>query len=173
MNMNKKLLFSFSVIVVFILLAGASTIYADSEEGRTVGEKHRKDVSEVVQKLEKIANEDKKIKTEVEDVAEEETDSSEKVKEKMDAVDKRGGFKTFLIGSDYKNLGELRSELVTTDNGLARLNKALEKTTDETIKADLQAQITELSTIKSEAESFVKNIEGKFSLFGWLVKMLQ
>jgi hypothetical protein len=34
----------------------------------------------------------------------------------MNAVDKRGAFKTFLIGSNYKNLGELGSELVTTDN---------------------------------------------------------
>jgi len=171
--MSKKILFGFSLVVVFTLLAGVSSVNASSDKGKEAGEQHRSDVAEVVKKLEKIADEDNKIETEVEDVVEEEKKASEKVKEKMSAVDERGGFKTFLIGSDYKNLGELRSELVTTDNSLNRLNRALEKTTDDSIKADLQAQINELSEIKSEAEDFVKSIEGKFSLFGWLARMFQ
>lgn len=171
--MNKKLLFGLSLIAAFTLLVGVSTTYASSDEGEKAGEQHRSDVAKVVQKLEKIANEDNDIESEVKDVAQEEESASEKVKEKMDAVDKRGGFKTFLIGSDYKNLGELRSELVTTDNDLNRLNKAFVKSKDDSVKADLQAQINELTTIKSEAEDFAKSIEDKFSLFGWLVRMFQ
>lgn len=170
--MNKKLLFGSSLIVFFTLLSSASFAYAVSDEGEIAGEKHRSDVAEVVKKLEKIADKDISIGKEVMDVAKEEKDASEKVKDKMNAVDKRGGFKTFLIGSDYKNLGELRSELVRTDNDLNRLNKALGKATDVSIKADLEAQIKELSAIKSEAEDFAKSIDGKFSLFGWLVRML-
>lgn len=171
--MNKKLTLGFSLVVAFILILSTSNAYADSDEGVKAGKEHRNEVAKVVQKLEKIADEDNDIEDEVKDVAQEEKSSSEKVKEKMDAVDDRGAFKTFLIGSDYKNLGELRSELVKTDNALNRLNKALGRAKDNSIKADLQAQINELTTIKSKANVFVESIDGKFSLFGWLVKMFQ
>ena len=171
--MNKKMLLGSSLAVVFTLLAGVSNVYASSDKGMKTGEQHRSDVAQVVQELEKIADKDNKIAKELKAVAQEEKKASEKVKEKMNAVDERGGFKTFLIGSDYKNLGELRSELVTTDNDLTRLKKALEKATDASVRADLEAQINELSKIKSDAEAFVKSIEGKFSLFGWLVRMFQ
>ncbi|MBC7766531.1 hypothetical protein H7Y21_00860 [Arenimonas sp.] len=168
--MNKKLLFGLSLVAVFVLCT--TNTYASSDEEET-GEQHRSEVAKVVQKLEKIANEDDYIEIEVEDVAQEEKSSSEKVKEKMDAVDKRGGFKTFLIGSDYKKIEELKSELDATDTDLNKLNKALEKSKDNSIKADLKVQINELTTIKFKANDFVKNMEEKFSLFGWLVRMFQ
>jgi hypothetical protein len=106
-------------------------------------------------------------------VAKEEKDSVEGVSAKMEQVEKRNGFKTFLIGSDYKNLGALRSELVTTQNHIDRLTKSLERATSTENKVDLEKQIAELEGIRTKAEAFVKDQEGKFSLFGWLVKMLQ
>lgn len=161
----------FSLVAVFILLGGTPDTRASADEGKKAVVQHQSDVANVVKKLEKIADLDKGIEVEVDNVAKKEKEAGEKVKGKMDAVDKRGGFKTFLIGSDYKNLGELRSELVTTENSLNRLNKALEKTTDDAVKTDLRTQISELSSIKTEAESFVKSMEGRFSLFGWLARM--
>jgi chromosome segregation ATPase len=141
-----------------------------------IGEQHKNDVEKVASKLEKIANKNKdndEMENEVKNIIKEEKDVSEKVKEKMDTVNQRGGFKIFFIGADYKNLGELRSDLQTTENHIDRLNKVLEKTTSTTTKAELQTQIQNLSTIQKNAENFISSEEGKFSLFGWLVKMFQ
>jgi cytoskeletal protein RodZ len=144
---------------------------SDNATSSNMGEQHRSEVAKVVQSLVKVANKDSNIGEEVRAVAQQEKDSGDKVKEKMNTVEKRNGFKTFLIGSDYKNLGDLRSELVTTQNNLDRLNVALEKTTSSTTKAELQTQIDKLSTILTNAKNFIKSEEGKFSLFGWLLKM--
>ena len=151
--------------------ATSSDSDSDNATSSSMGEQHRSEVAKVVQGLVKVANKDSNIGEEVRVVAQQEKDSGDKVKEKMNTVEKRNGLKTFLIGSDYKNLGALRSELVTTQNNLDRLNAALEKTTSSTTKAELQAQIDKLSTILTNAKNFIKSEEGKFSLFGWLLKM--
>jgi len=168
--MNKKILSIVSMFAV-LLFVGAVSVYAKSDNSKLTGEEHRSEVSKVVQELEKIADRDSDIKSEVKAVAEDEKSASEKVKEKIDAVEIRSGFKTFFVGSDYKNLGALRSELVTSDNHQERLNRAMSNTTDSSVKAELQNQINELNTIQDKAEAFVKSMEGKFSLFGWLVKL--
>jgi hypothetical protein len=169
--MNKKIFYIVSFACT-LSLVGATSVFAQSENGsKQTGEQHRSAVANVVQELIKIGDRDIIIGEEVKTVAQEEKGQSEIIKEKMDNVENRSGFKTFFIGSDYKNLGELRSELVTSQNHLDRLNKALERATSETIETDLEEQIAELETIKTKAESFVKENESKFSLFGWVVRL--
>ena len=168
--MNKRTLLIVSIACA-ISLIGGSSVLAKSNQNRNTGEQHRDRTAKVVQELIKVSDKDKQIRQEIKNVAEEEKTESEMVKQKMDKVEKRNKLKSFLIGSDYKNLGELKSELMTTQNRLNRLHKSLEKTTSTTIKADLETQISELEAIKTKAESFVKDNESKFSLSGWLVKM--
>ncbi len=169
----------FSLISVVLLLVLSSVVYAEvstsSEVGKSKnGDRHRSEVSKVVQELNGIADRDTSIGNEIRVVAQEQKDLAEKVKDQMNAVETRGGFKTFLIGADYKNLGVLRSEIVTTENHLSRLNKVfLASSTTRTTRIDVEKQIKELSGVKTKAEAFVKSMEGKFSLFGWLVRMFQ
>jgi len=146
---------------------------AVSEVSEKISEQHRNNVSKVVKELQKVAEKDDDIGEEVKAVAQEEEDSVAGVSEKMAKVENRGGFKTFLFGSDYKNLGALRSELAITQNHIDRLTKSMERATSTETKAELQTQINELSGIQTKAETFIKDQEGKFSLFGWLVKMFQ
>jgi len=170
--MNKKMLY-FGLLACFVIVMGATSVSAKQPEnvGREFGEQHRSDVAKVVKELEKVADRDNNIGDEVREVAQDEKELSETIKEKMDNVEKRSGFKIFLIGSDYKNLGALKSKLVTTQNHLNRLNKSLERAATDEVKADLETQIYELDEIKTRAESFVVENESKFSLFGWFVKL--
>ncbi len=168
--MNKKILSVFTIVVISL---AAMSVSAKSEKGSMNGERHRNEVMKITQELERVADSDNKIRNEVRSVAQEEKDASEVVKEKMNRVENRGKLKSFLIGSDYKNLGQLRSELVTTQNHLDRLNKALDKTASTTIKTDLENQIKELEATKDKAESFIQDNESKFSLFGWLVRLFK
>ena len=163
---------------MFVLISSTS-VYADEASSTeklekatsSMGEQHRNRVSKIVQELNNVADRDNGIGDEVKIVAQEEKEISEKVKEKMEKIEKRGGFKTFLIGSDYKNLGALRSDLVTTKNHIERLNKALERAISSSTQAELETQIKDLTDIQTKAETFTKSMESKFSLFGWMVKM--
>jgi hypothetical protein len=134
------------------------------------GEQHRSEVANVVQALNKIAGKDSGIGSEVSAIAQQEASTSQSVADRISTIENRNGLMTFLIGSDYKNLGALRSELVTTSNSIDRLTSALDKTSSTT-KADLQSQINSLKDIQAKTESFINQQENKFSLFGWLVKM--
>ncbi|MCK9351203.1 MAG: hypothetical protein WCT49_00890 [Candidatus Paceibacterota bacterium] len=169
--MNKKFYISAVVLFAFIF-AGSASAFAEGK-GEKMSEQHRNNVAKVVEELEKVANKDGAIGEEVKTVAQEEKDTVAGVSEKMEKVESRNGFKTFLIGSDYKNLGAIRSEIVTTQNHIDRLTKSLERATSTEAKAELQAQIDSLKGIQTKVETFVKDHEGKFSLFGWLVKMFQ
>lgn len=143
----------------------------DDEDKDGMGEEHRSAVADVVLKLKEVADKDKKIGEEVKKVAEEQSESAEKAMEAIKEIEKRSGWKIFFIGTDYKNLGGLRSEMVTTDNNIDRLTKALEKATDPAIKAKLDLEIKSLQAEKLKVDTFIDDNEGKFSLFGWLVKL--
>ena len=62
-----------------------------------------------------IAEKDSKIGEEVKAVAKEQNESKEKIMDAMEKVESRGKFKTLLFGTDYKNIGKLRSEIATTN----------------------------------------------------------
>ncbi len=175
--MDRKFLFGLTLLLSFALM-GNTTSFADTDSdngdtnnGKTVSEQHKTNVTKVVEELERIADKDRGIENEVKSVAQEEKDAVDEVSKKIAGVEKRGGFKTFLIGSDYKNLGALRSELVKTDNHIDRLTRSIERAASSFIKVELENQVIELESIRTKAETFIKEQEGKFSLFGWMVKM--
>lgn len=89
----------------------------------------------------------------------------------MDKVEKVSKFRTVFLGTDYKNLGSLRSELVKIPNAIDRITKAMERATDVNVKADLQKQIDALKAIQTKAETFIKDNEGQFSFLGWFVRL--
>lgn len=156
-----------AILVVFVAI---SLAYA-KEQGRAVGQEHRSSVSNIVQKLTDIAGKDSNIGVEVREVAKEQEDSAKRAEEAMDKVEKTGKFRTFFIGTDYKNIGAVRSELVTTQNAINRLTKAMERATNVDVKAELQKQIDALKAIKAKAEVFIKDHEGQFSILGWVVRL--
>ena len=136
-----------------------------------VGEDHRSNVSAFVHNLLNIANRSGGIGAEVRAIAHEEDDSSTTTIESINKVEARGKFKTFLIGSDYKNLGMIRSELAKTDNRIERLQAAASSTTSVSVKADIAAQIKLLQDDKLKVTAFVEAHENTFSLLGWFVKI--
>jgi len=109
---------------------------------------------------------------EVRDIAWEQAFSAERLSQAMQEVESRGTFKTILVGSDYKNLGQVRSEIVVVQNTIDRLEQAKAKATDATTVAELSTQIAALKATASSTQAFVDDNEGTFSLFGWLVKLL-
>ena len=171
-NLKKPSLFVLSSVVLFVL---PCLVLAANDKGNDKGKEtsaeHRSKVAEIVQQLTSVAGQDKNIGEEVRQIAQEEATTTEKQVALMEKVETRGKFKTFLIGTDYKNIGALRSELVTTANHIKRLEKALERATSTPeIQVEFNAQITALKETQTNVESFIETNESKFSLLGWLVK---
>ncbi len=135
---------------------------------------HRSAVANFVQGLLKVADrEPGGIGGQVREVARAQSSSTETVVQAMEKVQTRSKIKTFLFGSDYKNLGKLRSEMVQTRNRLEQLNRLLSEVTNEADKTELQNQISTLEQEQEKIQTFIaqKEQEGKYSLFGWLMKL--
>ena len=154
-------------MVVFAL----GLVYTTDAKGQMMSQEYRSEVADIVQELTGIAGRDSRIGTEVREIAKEQKDISEKASKEIKETEERSGWKTFFIGTDWKNIGQLRSELVTTANHIDRLMKAKERATSQSVKDDLDAQIKALEEIKAKVEAFIKDNEGKFSLLGWVVRL--
>jgi hypothetical protein len=137
----------------------------------TRGSTERSAVASFVQSLLSVANRDGGIGPEVRLVAQEQASTSEKVKTDMDNLSGESKIKVFLFGPNYKNLGDLRSSIVTTQNNIDRLKKVQTKATSASVKADLEVQIKALEDVASSTEAFVEANESKLSILGWFVKI--
>jgi len=167
---NNSLLVSFLILTV--VLCSSITIVKAQNDKSINGEDHRSTVSTFVKSLQDAATiEQDGIGEEIKTVATEQEKSKDKVADAIDKINNRNNIKTFLIGTDYKNLGELRSETVKNENQIDQLKRLLDKTTNTETKTSLQAQIQTLEQEKIKIDNFIKTNENKFSLFGWFVKL--
>lgn len=145
---------------------------AKNQAGQINAAEHRSTVANFVQTLlVKASSTTGGIGEEVRVIAQQQNDSESTTTRAIEKIQSRNKIKAFLIGSDYKNLGALRSEMVQTRNRLEQLNRLMENVQNEGEKTELQNQIQTLDQEQARIESFIKAQEGKFSLFGWLVKM--
>ena len=142
----------------------------DMTEDVSMGEVHRSKVAEAVQELVKAADRTGGIGAQIRMLAKEQEDIHTDVAKKMEAVEGKSWVARFLFGSDFDTLGELRSALVTSENGIDVLKKARDKVSPS-VKADIETQIEVLEDENEHARAFIDEQEGKFSLFGWLVKL--
>ena len=141
------------------------------EMGR--GEMHRSVTASFVQTLIEAADRMNGMSGELRAIAQEQVTSSEKVFEAVKKAEKRGWITSMLIGSDYKNLGAIRGEMMTTENRIERLSHEMERVVSP---SDRNIIIEEIQSLKDEQHklgTFVKTNEDKFSLFGWAARLFQ
>ncbi len=144
-----------------------------TREDNKIGEEHRSEVANFVKSLLKVADRNEGIGEKVRIMAREQASSSDKVAESINTIEKRSNFKTFLIGTDYKNIGKIRSEIAQTRNKIDELNRDLAKLSTSTDKTTIENEIKSLETSQGKIEDFMKKNENRFSLFGWFVKLFQ
>ncbi|MDD2647035.1 MAG: hypothetical protein PHV78_03665 [Patescibacteria group bacterium] len=139
--------------------------------GQITAEAHRSAVANFVQNLLQTADRNGGIGQQVRIIAQQQSDSVTSTAATIKKIQDRNKIKTFLIGSDYKNLGALRSDIVQTRNRLDQLNRLIDSTNSTATKTTIQEQINTLEQEQTQLNNFVKTQENKFSLFGWLVKL--
>jgi hypothetical protein len=145
--------------------------HATSTQDQSTGESHRSEVSVFVHSLLNIADREHGIGSEVREVAMSQQHSASTSAEAMMRVQARGALRTFILGSDYRSLGEIRSEIATTTANIAKLQRLLASATSDADKAELSAQIKVLENAQVSVSAFVKAHESSFSLLGWFTKL--
>lgn len=161
-----------SFLMVFgVAQAQSNNIGTSTKKGEEMSNAHRSNVANVVEGLRATAGKDVNIGEDLRLVAQEQEAVATRTSDAIKKVETRNKIKTFLIGTDYKNLGAIRSELASTTNNINRLLNARARATDTTVQAELDAEIALLQKANTEVETFVKSNENKFSLFGWFVKL--
>jgi len=141
------------------------------EVGQITAEAHRSSVATFVQSLLKVADRERGIGAQVRVIAKAQSDSASTSAEAIAKVEKRSALQTFLFGSDYRNLGVLRSEIATTTNNIRQLKDLLDKATSVADKAELSAQIQVLEDSQAKLEAYVEAQENVFSFFGWFSRI--
>ena len=135
---------------------------------------HQEKAAKAAQRLSSQASMDLTIGIEAGDIAKEQVKSSVRAAEVAVDIEAnpQKGIRAFIFGSDYKNLGSLRSEIVTTENRISRLERMRDNTTDPIARATIDAQITEMKSANEATLAFIEEHQSGFSLFGWLLRIL-
>lgn len=148
-------------------------IKATSTNKGSLAEEHRSEVSKFVKTLLDNADRTGGIGQQVRMIAREQASTSSTTTEAIEKIEKRSGFKTFLIGTDYKNIGALRSEMVQTRNRIEKLRGEISKVSTSTDKTTLEEELKNMEQLQDKIQGFITENENKFSLFGWLVRMFE
>lgn len=127
-----------------------------------------------IKKVAKIEKEvgNTKVGEEIEKSADEISYSSVENINPLDEVDNRPAWKSFLLGPDYKNLGEIRSNLVQTRNQIRKIEKTMEKNMGEEEANTLRVRLGDLETERLKIVNYIEEKDDGFSLFGWLAKLI-
>lgn len=152
---------------------------------------HKKKTAEVSDNLEEVAEEEKKseedvteevsssnsmtteeVSDDVEEVADEVEKTNDDTVEAIEKVESRNKFKKLLIGSDYKNLGQLRSSLVHNRNQIRKLTKLSGKVQNEESESTIEEQLVTLMQERERIKAVIQENESGFSILGWIVKFL-
>ncbi len=155
--------------------ATQETVKKEKKEknGKFNAESHRNAVATFVQSLLAVADREGGIGQEVRVIANQQNDTKDRTADLVNAVGSRSKVKTFFIGTSYKNLGELRSQMVQTRNQIDQLKRLADRAENEGDKVELQAQIQTLEHEQASINNFITQNESQFSLFGWAVKLFR
>ncbi len=130
-----------------------------------VGEQNNKRVKigemteeEVAEEMEEVAGETEKVQDET--------------VEAINQVEKQNKFKKLLIGTDYKNLGQLRSSLVQNRNQIRQLARLSGVTEDEETQDIIEKQLTVLMQERERIKAVITENESGFSLLGWAFRLI-
>ena len=84
-------------------------------------------------------------------------------------MSQRNKFLKLVIGPDYKNAGQLRSNIVNMENDITKLEELKEDATGDDAE-NIQLAINELQDRVDDLDTSLEEELSSFSLFGWLAR---
>lgn len=149
----------------------------DKAKGQTNAQVHKVKTTQAVQALEQVAVEQETSgNTEVSDDIEQVVTTTEtalpETVEAIEEVETEGTAKKFVLGPDYKNLGQLQRTLVQQRNEIRKLAKTMTEAGDRTELNAMQAQLEVMMQERARVMSVIEEGEDSFSLFGWVSRIM-
>lgn len=141
-----------------------------SDELKSTAKKEKKGNGKIKEGVSEEMSEEE-LAEEMEEVAQEVADSSEETAEAIEEVESRNKFKRLLIGTDYKNLGQLRSSLVKNENQIRKLTRIAGDMEGGEIDASVDEQLVALMQERERIKAVIQENQEGFSLLGWAVKL--
>jgi len=145
-------------------------------EGKSNAQLHKMNIETFVESLEDIIEEetigDSGVAEEIEELAENEEEIQERVTDAIIAVENRNKYKRILLGTDYKNLGQLRQNLVHNRNQIRKFNRVMENVEAGGEREPLEQQLRVLVQERQRIRAVIQENEGGFSILGWVFKLL-
>lgn len=139
---------------------------------------HRNNVKKVISTLTEIAETEKEeggeeLANEIEEVlVGVNGQQAEETARAMIRVENRPKWKTALMGADYKNLGELRSQMVRNQNTISQLARTMDRTENPDAALALAEQAATLQLEQTRLWTVIAENEGAFSVLGWVFRFL-
>lgn len=155
----------------------------DKNNIQTTAQIHKAKTEIVVKNLKGVASKEKEqnqemnrekeqIANQLEQIADQENQAEEQATDAIKKVETRNKWKTLLVGTDYKNLGQLRSELVRNRNQIRQLTRLMVRVEGDESKLEIQNQVATLLEEREGIYNLVKQSEDKFSILGWIFRFL-
>lgn len=145
----------------------------DGDEEETMSPSELAKEKTAAKRLLKITEvtENPEVVEEVEELAEEQEQVETEAEETVEVIDQRPAAVRLLIGPDYKNLGQLRSNIVQIRNNIRKLERIQEKAGEDASPAVDEA-LAEMEEKASGLQAQMYEQLSGFSLFGWLFRWL-
>jgi len=144
----------------------------ESQVKKDKAEKIEKTSKKVSKTLKEVAMEEEEIAEELEELAEEQEETQDEIADSVKGIQKQNKVKTFLLGTDYKNLGQLRSSMVQNRNQIRQLIRLIDQTEDGENKTVLQEQLATMTQEREQIHTMITENEDTFSLFGWVFRSI-
>lgn len=146
-----------------------------TEATTPVAKQHKKNITEVVNKLEEVADTEgaagnTEASQEITEVANTAEETAADTVEAIDAVESKPKWQVLLFGSDYKNLGQLRSSLAHNTNDIRKLSRAADVVEESSSSAQVQGTLATLELERQRIYDVIKANESQFSILGWVAR---
>jgi hypothetical protein len=132
----------------------------------------RSGVSNAVREMLQAADRQGGIGERVREIARNYEEDNNKIEDGLKAIKNRGQFRKFILGPDFKKIGETEEMLARHTERLNELKQLSSQATTDEDRSLLEQRIYEMETIKMEIEKEVLEEQKGFSLFGWLNKLI-
>lgn len=164
------------LIILAALLVLPVSVFAQGnqqgQQGQQAGTRNR-GIETAIQNLNRVAerNNNPEIGEQVRSMAQNHERVQIRIETALQQMSQRDKAVKFLLGPDYKNAGQVSSDIVGLRNDIRRLEQIKEGSLPADAE-DVQGAIDELEVEADELETRLEEQLSGFSLFGWLSRLL-
>ncbi len=141
------------------------------QEINEMAEQRRSAVANAVQEMLKVANRNGGIGEQVREIAQNQNQNHEKIKEDIEKISERSGLLKFFLGPNYGVIDDAMKLIEENNLKLAKLTELKNQLISSTDKTTFQEQIQSLQENNEGANQTLNDLKKGFSILGWIINL--